>query len=207
MKWEAKIAAGKDGDMTICRWLYHHLCRSLPCFMATCHEREVGMDNALTSMGLAWHANCGKFRESAMNFCIGENQNKAVKQRTGPGMKRILIVDDEQLLLQGMNKALQTDVAEVVTVETGEAALKKIVSSPCHLCFLDVFLPDMDGTDVLKKIRSLSPKTKVVMMTAGIITNAMKERIEKNAYMFITKPFDLLQIKMLAQRIIEEPEA
>jgi DNA-binding NtrC family response regulator len=64
----------------------------------------------------------------------------------------------------------------------------------------------MDGTDLLKKIRSISPETKVVMMTAGIITNAMKEHIEKNAYMFITKPFDLLQIKMLAQRIIEEPE-
>jgi len=67
--------------------------------------------------------------------------------------KRILVVDDEQLLLQGLGKALQTDAAEVITVETGEAALAEIASSPCHLCFLDVFLPDMDGTDVLKKIK------------------------------------------------------
>jgi hypothetical protein len=43
------------------------------------------------------------------------------------------------------------------------------------------------------------------MMTAGIINNAMKETIEKYAHMFITKPFDLLQVKMLAQRVIEEP--
>jgi DNA-binding NtrC family response regulator len=125
---------------------------------------------------------------------------------THPKMKRILIVDDEQLLLQGLGKVLQTDATEAVTVETGEAALTEISASPCHLCFLDVFLPDMDGTEVLKKIAAISPKTKVIMMTAGIINDAMKENIEKNAYMFITKPFDLLQVKMLAKRIIEETE-
>jgi two-component system response regulator AtoC len=120
--------------------------------------------------------------------------------------KRILIVDDEQLLLQGLGKALQTDITEVVTVETGEAALKEVASSEFHLCFLDVFLPDMNGTEVLKRIMALSPKTKVIMMSAGVINNPMKETIEKIAYMFITKPFDLLQVKMLAKRMIEEPE-
>lgn len=121
-------------------------------------------------------------------------------------MKRILIVDDEQLLLQGLVRVLRTDATKVVTAETGEAALSEISSSPCHLCFLDVFLPDIDGTELLKRIRTLSPKTKVVMMTAGIITKAMEENIEKNAYMFINKPFDLLQVRMLVQRIVEEPE-
>jgi YesN/AraC family two-component response regulator len=53
-------------------------------------------------------------------------------------MKKILVVDDEQLLLQGLEKALQTDVTEVATAETGEEALKEIAASPCHLCFLDI---------------------------------------------------------------------
>lgn len=118
-------------------------------------------------------------------------------------MKRILIVDDEPLLLQGLGKVLQTDVTEVITVETGEAALKAVVSSEFHLCFLDVFLPDMNGTEVLKRIAALSPKTKVVMMTAGSINSSITETIEKIAYLFITKPFDLLQIKMLTKRMIE----
>ncbi len=121
-------------------------------------------------------------------------------------MKKILVVDDEQLLLQGFGKALQSDATEVTTVETGEAALSKIASSHFHLCFLDVFLPDMDGTEVLKRIKATSPKTKIIMMTAGIINDAMTKTIEKNAYMFITKPFDLLQVKMLAKSIIEEAE-
>ena len=119
-------------------------------------------------------------------------------------MKKILIVDDELLLLHGLGKALKTDATEVVVVETGKKALAEIASSPCHLCFLDVFLPDMDGTEVLKKIRAISPQTKVIMMTAGVINNAMKETIEKNAHMFINKPFDLLQVKMLANRVVEE---
>ncbi len=121
-------------------------------------------------------------------------------------MKRILVVDDEQLLLQGFDKALHTDMTKVTTVETGEAALAEIASSHFHLCFLDVFLPDMDGTEVLKRIKATSPKTKIIMMTAGIINDAMTKTIEKNAHMFITKPFDLLQVKMLAKSIIEEPE-
>jgi DNA-binding NtrC family response regulator len=121
-------------------------------------------------------------------------------------MKKILVVDDEQLLLQGLERALQTQATEVTTAETGEEALREIASSPCHLCFLDVFLPDMNGTEVLKRILALSPKTKVIMMTAGIISNAMKDFIEKNAYLFITKPFDLLQVRMLAKRITEETD-
>ena len=120
--------------------------------------------------------------------------------------KRILIVDDEPLLLQGLGKALQNDAAEVVMRETGEAALKEVSSSEFDLCFLDVFLPDMNGTEVLKRIMALSPKTKVIMMTAGSINNSMKETIEKTAYMFIAKPFDLLQVRMLAKRMIEETE-
>lgn len=120
-------------------------------------------------------------------------------------MKRILIVDDEQLLLQGLGKALQTDGTEVITAETGEAALTEIASSFYDLCFLDVFLPDTDGVEALGKIKVISPETKVIIMTAGIINNDMKENIENHAYMFITKPFDLLQVRMLAKRILEEP--
>lgn len=122
-------------------------------------------------------------------------------------MKRILVVDDEQLLLQGLEKALRTDATEVATAETGGQALQEVTSSPCDLCFLDVFLPDMNGTEVLKRIAAISPQTKVVVMTAGIVTDSMKELIEKNAYLFIPKPFDLLQVRMLARRAIEETGA
>ena len=119
-------------------------------------------------------------------------------------MKRILLVDDDTFFLQGFNKALQTDFTDVKTVETGNSALEEVASCSYQLCFLDLFLPDLDGVEVLKRMKEISPKTKVVMMTAGVTTKSMQDIIEKDAYMFITKPFDLLQVKMLARRVIEE---
>jgi DNA-binding NtrC family response regulator len=124
--------------------------------------------------------------------------------QTRAAMKRVLVVDDESFLLNGLGKALQTDSTDVTTVETGNSALQEIAASPYQLCFLDLFLPDVNGVDVLKKIKAISPKTKVIVMTAGVVTRSMQENIEKDAYMFITKPFDLLQVKMLARRILEE---
>ena len=123
---------------------------------------------------------------------------------TKAAMKRILVVDDEYFLLYGLGKALRTDSTDVMTVETGNSALQEIAATPYQLCFLDLFLPDVNGADLLNKIKEISPKTKVIVMTAGVVTQSTQEKIEKDAYMFITKPFDLLQIKMLARRILEE---
>ncbi len=117
-------------------------------------------------------------------------------------IKRILIVDDEALLCQGLGKALQSSGTHVKTVENGSLALQEISSSNYHLCFLDLFLPDFDGTDVLVRMKEISPQTKVVMMTAGVPTNTAQETIEKNADMFLTKPFELLQVKLLSQSIL-----
>lgn len=119
-------------------------------------------------------------------------------------MNRILVVDDDGFFLQGFNKALQTVSTEVKTVETGNSALREIASCAYQLCFLDLCLPDLDGIEVLKKIKEVSPKTKVIVMTAGVVSSAVQESIERDAYMFIAKPLELLQVKMLARRITEE---
>lgn len=119
-------------------------------------------------------------------------------------MKKVLVVDDESFLLDGFGKVLRNDATEVMTVETGNSALQEIAASSFQLCFLDLFLPDVSGVDVLRRIREISPQTKVIVMTAGVVTPSMQESIERDAYMFITKPFDLLQVKMLARRILEE---
>jgi two-component system, NtrC family, response regulator AtoC len=119
-------------------------------------------------------------------------------------MKRILIVDDEAFLLQGLSRALQNPGTYIMMVETGAAAIAEVASSFYQLCFLDLYLPDLDGTKVMEKIKEISPGTKVVLMTAGIANNQMTDSIENSAYMFITKPFDLLQVKMIVKRALEE---
>jgi len=118
-------------------------------------------------------------------------------------MKNILLVDDEKFFLQHLDRALQSTSTEVKTVSTGKEALQEVAATPYHLCFLDICLPDLDGIEVLKRITEISPKTKVVMMTAGNVTSSMQKIIEEYAYMFLSKPFDLFQVRMLAKNITE----
>jgi two-component system response regulator AtoC len=119
-------------------------------------------------------------------------------------MKKILVVDDERFFLDTFDRAMQSLSLEVKKVETGTEALQEVAVTPYHLCFLDIYLPDLDGIEVLRRITEISPQTKVIMMTAGGITMDMQRIIEKYAYMFLTKPFDLFQARMLANSISEE---
>ena len=123
--------------------------------------------------------------------------------RTGM-MKRILLVDDETFFLQMMERALRSPSTEVTAVETGAAALREIAANPFEICFLDICLPDLSGIEVLKRITEISSKTKVIMMTAGKVNDCAAEIVEKYAYMFLSKPFDLLQLRMLIQIIADE---
>jgi DNA-binding NtrC family response regulator len=119
-------------------------------------------------------------------------------------MKKILLVDDERFFLETLDRALQSPATEMKKVETGIEALQEVAATPYHLCFLDICLPDFDGIEVLRRIAELSPQTKVIMMTAGGITIDVQRTIEKYAYMFLTKPFDLFQARMLIKSISEE---
>ena len=140
--------------------------------------------------------------EVAVSALPGEGRMQ--NQAGNVAMKKILIVDDDDLFLEGLDKVLHKASTEVQTVETGNAALQELEASQYYLCFLDLFLPDLNGVEVLKRIKETSPQTKVIAMTAGVVTSHMQEIIEKDAYMFITKPLDLLQIRMLTRRILEE---
>jgi len=69
---------------------------------------------------------------------------------------------------------------------------------------LDIFLPDFDGVDVFRRIKDVPTRTRIIMMTAGMVIMAMQESIAEHAYMFLTKPFDLFQVKMLTKSLLEE---
>ena len=117
---------------------------------------------------------------------------------TTPGMKRVLIVDDELLILYALSKALRSERTEVKPVLTGEAAISEISSCFYNVCFLDINLRGCNGLDVMRKIREMSRETRVVMMTGDQVDRDTAESIRGEAYDFITKPFDLLQVRRVA---------
>jgi len=118
----------------------------------------------------------------------------------GKGYKlQILVVDDEPLILMSISRFLK-NIAFVKTVSTAEEALDAIKEQHYDLCFLDVNLPGMTGLDAMKIINELSPNTKVAIMTANLLNEAMKQQVDDYAYTFIEKPFALSDIEGVLER-------
>ena len=113
---------------------------------------------------------------------------------------RVLVVDDEPLILWGISKFLEKS-AVVKAVASAEEALDEIEAQHYDLCFLDVILPGMTGLDAMKRINERSPNTKVVIMSGSSLDDAMKGQIEDLAYAFIEKPFGLSHIREVTERV------
>lgn len=114
--------------------------------------------------------------------------------------KNILVVDDDELVLYGLERALKTEGVQVATAATASEAVLKLSSCPYNLCLLDVHLPDFSGMVLMKIIRDICPKVKVIIMTASYIDDRdlgrnIQEAIGNGACHFITKPFNLCELK------------
>jgi len=119
-------------------------------------------------------------------------------------MKRILIVDDENLIRSSLSTALRHDDTFVKAFEYGKDALNEIDHMFFDLCFLDVNLPDMNGLDIMRTIRKVSPATKIVVMTAGEVKQSELQSIQANANLLVPKPFNLDRIKLFVERIMSQ---
>ena len=118
------------------------------------------------------------------------------------GKRRILLVDDEFLILYALAKTLASDSIEVTQVQSAEEALSKIDGTHYDLCLLDHCLPGMSGLQAMRLIHENSPETKVVIMTATHLNPREQAMVEEVAYCLIKKPFDLLEVKELANQIL-----
>jgi len=106
-------------------------------------------------------------------------------------IEKILIVDDELLMRNFLMEALKRKGMEVVSVEDGEKAVKILEDNSFDMVITDLKMPGITGMDVLKKIKELSPRTLVMIMTAfGSIENAV-EAMKAGAFHYLIKPFSL----------------
>jgi DNA-binding response OmpR family regulator len=118
-------------------------------------------------------------------------------------MKRILIVDDENLIRYSLSASLRQDDTYVKAVACGKDALDEIDHIFYNLCFLDVNLPDINGLEIMKYIKKSSPATKIIIMTGGVVDEPeMLQSIQANANLLLPKPFDLDRIKLFVDRIL-----
>lgn len=115
--------------------------------------------------------------------------------------KRVLVVDDEKLIVKGIRFSLEQDGMEVDCAYDGEEALEFAKSNPYDMILLDVMLPKMNGFEVCQQIREFS-NTPIVMLTAKGEDMDKILGLEYGADDYITKPFNILEVKARIKAIM-----
>ena len=102
--------------------------------------------------------------------------------------KRILIVDDDEVVLKGFREVLELEGYRVDTAMTGREAIEKSEANFYHLALLDIRLPDMEGTDLLIAMKDATPKMVKIMVTGYPSLENAVEAVNKGADGYIIKP-------------------
>jgi DNA-binding response OmpR family regulator len=108
-------------------------------------------------------------------------------------MSRVLVVEDEQHLADGLRFNLEAEGYQVEVVETGEEALQRLVPGPTHFdaVILDVMLPGKDGFRVMSEMRQAGQFLPTLMLTARGHPDDVLRGFEAGADDYLTKPFEL----------------
>ncbi len=115
--------------------------------------------------------------------------------------KRVLVVDDEKLIVKGIRFSLEQDGMEVDCAYDGEEALQKAKEKEYDIILLDVMLPKLTGFEVCQQIRDFS-NVPVVMLTAKGEDMDKILGLEYGADDYITKPFNILEVKARIKAIM-----
>jgi len=118
--------------------------------------------------------------------------------------KKILVVDDEIGIRQSLKKILEKEGFEVETASNGEEAFKIIRSDGIDLLISDIRMAGMDGLELLKVCKSVSPYTEVIMITGYASVDTAVDSMKQGAYDYITKPFKKADILKAVQKAIEK---
>jgi DNA-binding NtrC family response regulator len=122
----------------------------------------------------------------------------------GSNGKHILIVDDEPLVRRSLSELLTLSGYAVTSAADGKEALDLLKAYDADVVISDIKMPNIDGIQLVKKIKALHPDTQIILMTGyGSIENAVNA-IREGAYDYITKPIVDNEIKIIIERIIKE---
>jgi len=115
--------------------------------------------------------------------------------------KKILIVDDEPLIVKGLKFSLEQDGYETDSAQDGEEAVSKFSQTHYDMILLDVMLPKLDGIEVCQRIRETS-NVPIIMLTAKGDDIDKILGLEYGADDYMTKPFNILEVKARIKTIL-----
>ncbi|HET6440690.1 MAG TPA: sigma-54 dependent transcriptional regulator [Anaeromyxobacter sp.] len=121
-----------------------------------------------------------------------------------PQRSRILVVDDDPASRDLLRRVLATEGHEVVEAADGREALANLSRQPADLVVSDIRMPDLDGVQLLERMRELAPDVPVVLVTAFGDVEGAVEAIRRGAFDYLAKPYDVDGIRLLVRRALTQ---
>jgi DNA-binding NtrC family response regulator len=116
---------------------------------------------------------------------------------------RILVVDDEEIVVRSCLRILGDGDYEAEGVQSGEEALRKIEEHPYDVVILDIMMPKMDGLEVLRRVKESHPDIDVIMVTGLSQIDTAVRSMKLGAFDYLPKPFDPDELKVVVGRALE----
>jgi DNA-binding NtrC family response regulator len=117
---------------------------------------------------------------------------------------KLLLVDDEARFVETLSKRLTARGYDVDGALSGADALKRLGARPFDVVLLDVWMPGMDGLEVLKQIRRLHPSVRVVLVSGNASITAAVEGIRLGATDYLLKPVEIEDVMAKVEEAFEK---
>lgn len=115
-------------------------------------------------------------------------------------MPRVLVIDDDRTVLRLIEKAFEGSSTDVTAVQTAEKGLPLLMDGKIDVCLLDIMLPEMNGLELARKIRSIDARLPVIFITSLDDSDTAIEAMKLGAYEFCSKPLDTTQVQDFVER-------
>ncbi len=117
---------------------------------------------------------------------------------------KILVIDDEKNIGEVIKLLFEKENYEVETAQTGREGIEKIKNDFFDVIISDIKLPDTSGMEILKMAKEIHPEIPIIMITAYASTSTAIEAMKLGAEDYITKPFDIEELRIIVRRAYEK---
>jgi DNA-binding NtrC family response regulator len=117
---------------------------------------------------------------------------------------KILIAEDEKIARENLEHILLKEGYDVVSFENGYDALQQLQEQEFDLIITDLKMPDIDGIQLLEAVKSQYPEIEVLVITGFATVSSAVEAMQKGAYFYLPKPFNINELRILVQRALEK---
>lgn len=125
-------------------------------------------------------------------------------------MARILVIDDDELFREFLERALADAGFEVISAADGDEGLRLFTEMPLDLILCDVLMPNKDGLETIRAIRSISTRLPIISMTGGVLADTedglddLRMSMAFGATRTIGKPFRANKLLKLVRECLDE---